>query len=136
MPDAAAATAPSGQSAEAALAFLAEMSPDLRGAAILGPEGEVLAASGEEPERWGEDAATLFATADAAEETPVEQVHVATEQGEVFAIRNQGLAAVAVTERFALASLILFDTRSVLRELASATPNFGGPGATKDRSGD
>jgi predicted regulator of Ras-like GTPase activity (Roadblock/LC7/MglB family) len=136
MPDAAATTAPSSESAEAALAFLAEMSPDLRGAAILGPQGEVLAASGGEPERWGEDVATLFATADAAEETPVEQVHVATEQGEVFAIRNQGLAAVAVTERFALASLILFDMRSVLRELASAAPNFGGPGATKDRSGD
>ena len=118
MPDAAAATAPSSESAEAALAFLAEMSPDLRGAAILGPQGEVLAASGEEPERWGEDAAALFAAADAAEEAAVEQVHVATEQGEVFAIRNEGLAAVAVTDRFALASLILFDMRSMLRRLA------------------
>lgn len=117
MPDAAAATAPSEESAEAALAFLAEMSPDLRGAAVLGPAGEVLAASGEEPERWGEDAMTLFAAADAAEGAPVEQVHIATEQGEVFAIRNEGLAAVAVTERFALASLLLFDMRSMLRQL-------------------
>lgn len=119
MPDAPAATAPSEDSAEAALAFLTEMSPDLRGAAILGPEGEVLAAGGEEPGRWGEDAAALLAAADAAEETPVEQVHIATEQGEVFAIRNEGLAAVAVTERFALASLLLFDMRSMLRELAN-----------------
>lgn len=118
MPDAAAATAPSEESAEAALAFLAEMSPDLRGAAILGPEGEVLAATGEEPERWAEDAAALFAAADAAEGVPVEQVHIATEQGEVFAIRNEGLAAVSVTDRFALASLMLFDMRSILRELA------------------
>jgi hypothetical protein len=118
MPDAAAATVPSGESAEAALAFLTEMSPDLRGAAVLGPEGEVLAATGEEPQRWGEDAVTLLAAADAAEEAPVEQVHIATEQGEVFAIRNAGLAAVAVTERFALASLLLFDMRSMLRELA------------------
>jgi predicted regulator of Ras-like GTPase activity (Roadblock/LC7/MglB family) len=117
MPDAAAATVPSGESAEAALAFLTEMSPDLRGAAILGVEGAVLAATGEERERWGEDAAALLAAADAAEETPVEQVHIATEQGEVFAIRNEGLAAVAVTERFALASLLLFDMRSMLREL-------------------
>lgn len=117
MPDAAAATAPSGESAQAALAFLAEMSPDLRGAAILGPTGEVLAAGGAEPRRWGEDAAALLAAADAAEETPVEQVHIATEQGEVFAIRNGGLVAVAVTERFALASLLLFDMRSMLREL-------------------
>jgi hypothetical protein len=118
MPDAAATTVPSGESAEAALAYLAEMSPDLRGAAVLGPAGEVLAATGEEPERWGEDAAALFSVADGAEGVPVEQVHIATEQGEVFAIRNEGLAAVSVTERFALASLMLFDMRSMLRELA------------------
>jgi predicted regulator of Ras-like GTPase activity (Roadblock/LC7/MglB family) len=136
MADAPATTAPSSDSAEAALAFLAEMSPDLRGAAILGPEGEVLAAGGEEPGRWGEDAAALLAAADAAEESPVEQVHIATEQGEVFAIRNQGLAAVAVTERFALASLMLFDMRSLLRELASATPKFGRSEPTEDRSED
>jgi hypothetical protein len=121
MPDAAAATVPSAESAEAALAFLAEMSPDLRGAAILGPEGEVLAATGEEPERWREDAAALFAVADTAEGVAVEQVHIATEQGEVFAARNAGLAAIAVTERFALASLMLFDMRSTLRQLAQET---------------
>src|SRR3954451_10987104 len=121
MPDAAAATTPSAESAEAALAFLAEMSPDLRGGAIIGPEGDVLAASGEDTERWGEDAAALFAAADAAEGVATEQVHIATEQGEVFAVRNRGLAAVAVTDRFALASLMLFDMRSVLRELAKGT---------------
>jgi hypothetical protein len=118
MPDASAAAAPSGESAEAALAYLTEMSPDLRGAAVLGPEGEVLAATAGELERWREDAAALFAAADAAEEVPVEQIHIATEQGEVFAIRNAGLAAVSVTDRFALASLMLFDMRSMLRELA------------------
>ncbi|HEU4739802.1 MAG TPA: hypothetical protein VFS54_12090 [Solirubrobacterales bacterium] len=123
MPDVA-ATAPDRESAAAALEFLGEMSPDLRGAAILGPEGEVLAASEGEPERWREDAAALFAAADGAEETAVEQVHIATEQGEVFAIRNAGLAAVAVTDRFALASLLLFDMRSMLRELAD--PAKGG----------
>jgi predicted regulator of Ras-like GTPase activity (Roadblock/LC7/MglB family) len=133
MADASTAAPPSGESAEAALEFLAEMSPDLRGAAILGPEGEVLAATGEEPERWSEDAAALFAAADEAEGAPVEQVHIATEQGEVFAIRNAGLAAVSVTERFALASLMLFDLRSVLRQLAS--PNLGPPEGTKSRKG-
>jgi predicted regulator of Ras-like GTPase activity (Roadblock/LC7/MglB family) len=119
MPDASTAAVPSAESAEAALAFLAEMFPDLRGAAIVGPDGRVLAASGEEPERWEEDAEALFAAADAAEEVPVEQVHIATEQGEVFAIRTGGLAAVSVTDRFALASLMLFDMRSILRELAA-----------------
>jgi predicted regulator of Ras-like GTPase activity (Roadblock/LC7/MglB family) len=134
MPDAAATAPPSEESAEAALAFLAEMSPDLRGAAILGSEGEVLAASGEEPERWREDAAALFAAADGAEGSPVEQVHIATEQGEVFAVRNAGLAAVTVTDRFALSSLMLFDMRSTLRQLAST--DFGGSEPPKPRRGD
>ena len=49
---------------------------------------------------------------------PVEQIHIATEQGEVFAVRAGGFVAVAVAERFALASLMLFDMRAVLRELA------------------
>jgi predicted regulator of Ras-like GTPase activity (Roadblock/LC7/MglB family) len=132
MSDAAPVAPPSGESAEAALAFLAEMSPDLRGAAILGSKGEVLAATGEEPERWADDAAALFTAADAAEGTPVEQVHIATEQGEVFAIRNAGLTAVTVTERFALASLMLFDMRSTLRQLA--TPSFSGSEPPKPRS--
>jgi predicted regulator of Ras-like GTPase activity (Roadblock/LC7/MglB family) len=120
VPDAAATEVLPGDSAQAALAFLTEMSPDLRGAAILAADGTVLAASGE-PGRWGEDVAALFGIADAAGGDPVEQVHVATEQGEVFALRHQGLAAVAVAERFALASLLFFDMRSTLRELAKGS---------------
>jgi predicted regulator of Ras-like GTPase activity (Roadblock/LC7/MglB family) len=118
MADAAATEVSPGDAAEVALAFLAEMSPDLRGAAILDSEGLVLAADGER-ERWAEDAAALFAVADRAGAEPAEQVHVATEQGEVFALRHGGLAAVAVTDRFPLSSLMLFDMRATLRELAS-----------------
>ena len=106
------------EAAEQALAFMAELSPDLRGAAILGPGGEVLAAA-DEPQRWGEDVAALLAVADRAGGESVEQVHIATEQGEVFAIRQSGLTAVAVTERFALSSLLFFDLRSILRDLAA-----------------
>ncbi|HEY2715272.1 MAG TPA: hypothetical protein VGI73_03550, partial [Solirubrobacterales bacterium] len=102
-----------------ALNFLTEMSPDLRGAAILDAEGEVLAASGEAG-AWGAAARELLAAADAADPEPAEQVHVGSESGEVFALRHEGLAAVAVTERFALASLMLFDMRQALRDLASA----------------
>ena len=61
----------------------------------------------------------MLAVADRAGGEPVEQVHIATEQGEVFAIRHAGLTAVAVTERFALASLLFFDMRSILRDLAA-----------------
>ncbi len=118
MPDDAATGVVSGEAAEAALAYLAEMSLDLRGAAILGTDGAVLAAS-DHAERWGEDAAALFGVADRAGGEPVEQVHIGTEQGEVFALRHAGLAAVTVTERFALASLTFFDMRAVLRDLAA-----------------
>jgi predicted regulator of Ras-like GTPase activity (Roadblock/LC7/MglB family) len=117
MPDAA-TEAVCGDAAEQALAYLAEMSPDLRGAAILDPAGAVLAAAGK-PDRWREDTAALLEVADRAGGEPVEQVHIATEQGEVFAVRSAGLVAVAVTERFALASLTLFDMRAVLRDLVA-----------------
>ena len=117
---------PAADAAAAALVYLTEMSPDLRGGAILGADGAVLAAS-DSPNRWREDAAALLAVADRAGEEPVEQVHIATEQGEVFALRHAGLAAVTVSERFALASLMFFDMRSVLRDLAA-----GGDGRALD----
>jgi predicted regulator of Ras-like GTPase activity (Roadblock/LC7/MglB family) len=116
-----------GEAAEATLAYLSEMSLDLRGAAILDGEGSVLAASGD-PERWREDAAVLFEAADRAGGQPVEQIHIGTEQGEVFALRHAGLAAVAVTERFALASLTFFDMRSLLRDLARGEKGKGPDG--------
>jgi predicted regulator of Ras-like GTPase activity (Roadblock/LC7/MglB family) len=124
MPDGETSGAISGDAAEGALAYLSEMSPDLRGAAILGPEGAVLAASGD-PDRWGEDGAALFEVADRAGGEPVEQIHVGTEQGEVFALRHAGLAAIAVTERFALASLTFFDMRALLRDLAAGKRSGG-----------
>jgi predicted regulator of Ras-like GTPase activity (Roadblock/LC7/MglB family) len=107
----------SPDAAERGVALLAELSPDLRGAAIATGDGSVLASSGDD-ERWSDDARALLAAADGAEDEPVEQVHIATEQGEVFALRQAGLLAVAVTERFALASLLFFDLRSTLRDLA------------------
>jgi hypothetical protein len=132
----------SGDAAEGALAYLTEMSPDLRGAAILTADGAVLAASGD-ANRWREDAATLFDVADRGGQ-PVEQVHIGTEQGEVFALRHAGLAAVAVTERFALASLTFFDMRAVLRDLAVERPpgafdvseNLKSPKRRKGKKGD
>jgi predicted regulator of Ras-like GTPase activity (Roadblock/LC7/MglB family) len=116
VPDAA-ATAPAPADAEAALSFLTEMSPDLRGGAILTADGTVLAASSEAAE-WATEAVALLRIADAAGEETVEQIHVATQAGEVFALRAYGFAAIVVTERFALSSLTFFDMRSALRELA------------------
>ena len=108
-----------------ALDRLMALSPEMRGGAILDRSGEVLAASGD-PAAWGEGAAALFAAADADGDS-AEQVHVATEAGEVFALRQDSLTAVAVTERFVLASLMAFDMRATLRDLAVGPAVEGAP---------
>ena len=107
--------------AERAVAYLEEVSPEMRGCAILGSDGEVLAASGEDPGAWGSAAAELLAAADAPGGEPASHAHVATGDGEAFCLRHGDLAAVAVTDRFALASLMFFDLRAALRDLAGGS---------------
>ena len=109
--------APTLSDAGRAVSYLENISPQMRGCAILSTEGEVLAASGSR-ERWGEAGRDLIAAADAAGGEPVAHAHVATGDGEAFCVRERGLVAVAVAERFTLASLMLFDMRTALRELA------------------
>jgi hypothetical protein len=110
--------APTLSDAGRAISYLEEISPQMRGCAILSAGGEVLAASGD-AERWGEAARELIAAADAAGGEPAAHAHVATGDGEAFCVREDGLVAVAVAERFTLASLMLFDMRIALRQLAA-----------------
>jgi hypothetical protein len=102
-----------------ALSELEEISPQMRGAAILSEAGEVLAASGE-PAAWEAAAKEMLAAADAAGGQRVAHAHVATADGEAFCVRERGLIAVAVTDRFVLSSLMIFDLRAKLRELRRA----------------
>jgi hypothetical protein len=115
------AGAPTQADAEVAVARLTATSADLRGCAVLGGDGSALAATGELGD-WGVAAAQLLVAADAAAGEPVTHAHVGTEDGEVFAVRHAGLALVVASERFALASLMLSDMRSALRELSRAAP--------------
>ena len=110
--------APTLSDAGSAVSFLEEISPQMRGCAILTASGEVIAASGN-LERWGETGRELIDAADAASGEPVAHAHVATGDGEAFCVREGGLVVVAVAERFTLASLMLFDMRTALRELAA-----------------
>jgi hypothetical protein len=110
--------APTLSDAGRTVSYLEEISPEMRGCAIFSEEGEVLAASGNR-ERWGEAGRDLIAAADAAGGEPVAHAHVGTGDGEAFCVREGGLVAVAVAERFTLASLMLFDMRIALRELAA-----------------
>lgn len=116
MPDPAANGAPSAADADVAIARLEAMSADLRGCVILAADGAALAASGD-PDAWGEAARELLAAADAAAGETATHAHVGTEDGEAFAVRQDGYALVAAANRFALASLMLFDMRAVLRDL-------------------
>jgi hypothetical protein len=109
-------TKPQTPEAELAIARLEEMSTDLRGCALVDAAGACLAASGD-ANRWGVAANAFLAAADDAGEGEVSAVHVASEDGEAFAVRDGELALVAVAERYALASLMLFDMRTILRDL-------------------
>ena len=94
----------------------------MRGCAILNEAGKVLAASGD-AEDWAEPARELVAAADAAGGEPVSHAHVATGDGEAFCVRDGSYVAVAVTDRFTLASLMIFDMRNALRRLAAGAPS-------------
>ena len=80
--------------------------------------GEVLASSGD-PEAWGDAGRELIAAADAAGGEAVAHAHIATGEGEAFCVREGGYVAVAVTDRFTLSSLMIFDIRIALRRLAA-----------------
>jgi hypothetical protein len=112
--------APTLPDAGTAVEYLEEVSPELRGCAIFAEGGDVLAASGD-PEAWGDAGRELIVAADAAGGEPVAHAHVATGDGEAFCVREAGFVAVAVTERFTLASLMIFDMRNALRRLALAS---------------
>ena len=68
---------------------------------------------------WAEEVDEIWSAAEAArrDPEPPSQVHIGSEGGELFAVRDQGVTAIAVTDRFTLESLMLCDLRAALREL-------------------
>lgn len=114
------AAGPTPADAELAAARFRGLSTEIRGCAILGPGG-ILAATGDQA-AWAAAASELLTAADRAAGGSASHAHVATEEGEAYTVRLAGLAMVAVTDRFTLASLVLADMRATLRDLArSAT---------------
>ena len=92
-----------------ALDYLRELSADIRSGVVLAADGKLLAG----PEALVEPARELLAAAPAARE-----LHVATADGAVFAARSERHSLVVVCGRFALPSLIRYDLRLVLGDLA------------------
>ena len=101
------------------LESFAEMAPELRRAAILDEDGNLLAASGED-ESWAGRATAVVEALDSVQSEPVDSGHIATDEGEVFVVRENGAVMVAVTERLVLASLTIFDMRMSLRSLTGS----------------
>ena len=92
-----------------ALDYLRELSADIRAGVVLGPDGALLAG----PEAMHEPARDLLnASGDAKE------LQVTTADGNVYAARNDQHAIAVVCGFFALPSLIRYDLRVVLADLA------------------
>jgi hypothetical protein len=103
-------TMPADLTPELAVDYLGELSIDLRGVAVLDADGRLLAGATalEDPAR------ELLGAAEAP------AVEVSAPGGRVFAVRDAHHAIVAVARRTALPSLVLFDLRAVLADLAPA----------------
>jgi hypothetical protein len=108
---------------ELALAYLGELSTDIRAAAVLDEGGAVAAQSGfdqDGDDQVGELVGDLLEHA-----APSGQVEIALPEGSVYVLREHGWALAVITGRFALSSLMFFDLRMVIRDLAGL-----GQGAT------
>jgi hypothetical protein len=92
-----------------ALDYLRQLSADIRAGVVLAPDGTHLAG----PDALAEPARDLFAAAgDAAE------IQVSTPDGAVYGARSDRHAIAVVCGRFALPSLVRYDLRVVLADLA------------------
>ena len=97
-----------------ALEYLRELSADIRDGAVLNADGELLAGGDE----LADPARELLAAAGEASD-----VHVTTEDGAVFAARDDHHAIVLVCGRLALPSLARYDLRMVLADLSGEAPD-------------
>ena len=93
--------------------YLRELSADIRAVAVLTAAGEPLAGA---PELVAAARELLAAAPEAAE------IEVELPGGAAFAARDDRHALVAACGRFALPSLIRYDLKVVLAELAGADP--------------
>ena len=106
-----------------ALDYLAELSTDIRAAAVLDESGAVAAQSGFD-EGGADDVREVVedlfkhAAEAAGDGAAPDQVEVALPEGSVYALRDHGWTLAVVTGRFALSSLMFFDLRMVIRDLA------------------
>lgn len=110
------------ESARRVLENLAELEPELRGAAIFSRDGtrRELVAARDDDDEWAEAAAEVADAVELAASGEFDSAHVALDDGEVFVVAEAGFTLVASTGRFVLASLTGYDMRMSLRDLAGS----------------
>jgi hypothetical protein len=96
--------------------FIEGLSSDIVACVLIGADGR-LAAVDEGHTDHGEELAELAREILARAAAP--QVEVSTGTGIVYGLRHGEWTLVAVTGRFALSSLVLFDMRNALERLAA-----------------
>ena len=103
-----------------ALDYLGELSTEIRAALVLDSDGKVAAVTRGDEER-GErmrDLAAQLLDAAAESSDGGDQVEVVTAEGSVFAVRGESWTVAVVAGRAPLASLMFYDLRNVVRDLA------------------
>ena len=101
---------------------LAELEPQLIAGGIFDSERNPVATTSDSP-TWAREAAALLEALEAGSgEEEFDSAHVASTEGEVFAVAESGLSLVAVTGRFVLASLTSYDMRMALRDVVRSNP--------------
>jgi predicted regulator of Ras-like GTPase activity (Roadblock/LC7/MglB family) len=113
-----------------ALADLTEISSQIECAVMLDEKGGVVASTlgdADRTTRVADAARALLQAAESVGESsePLAQLEVATLDGSVFVVRDQGRAVAAVTSPEPTVGLVFYDLRSCLR--AAAAENDGKP---------
>lgn len=106
-----------------ALAYLGELSTDIRAAAVLDDGGTVAAQTGFDEGKADEVqelVAELFRNAQetAGGAAAPDQFEVSLPDGSVYALRDHGWTLAVIAGRYALSSLMFYDLRMVVRDLA------------------
>jgi hypothetical protein len=102
-----------------ALDYLGELSTDIRAAAVLDGNGSVAAHTGFEDDDADSVQGLVGELFDHGGGS--DQIEVSLPEGVLFAVRDRGWTIAVVAGRFALTSLMFFDLRMVLRDLAGGT---------------
>ena len=94
---------------------LVELSTDARAAVLIDASGEARAASGAaDPDELADCARELLRAVDRAADDPPAELEAQVTGGSVFAVRDDSFTLVTVARRSALASLMLYDMRTLL----------------------